>query len=157
MIHHGIFSSCLAFQSFSASSLSPSEQTTYIQVFVFSNLVFGDPKPGHFPVLPAVHGHLKHSCTATVVFEAFQHLTVLAFGCWLPRLAAYLGSCAEMNSVYSQLRLWLMSLCPVVKLVHSSPPISCRSVPLFHRWHLTGSLLMTGSGTFVQKNASLTF
>lgn len=108
-------------------------------------------------LLPAVRGHLKHSCTATVVFEAFQHLTVLAFGCRLPRLAEYLGSCAEMNSVYPQLRLWLISLCPVVILVHSSPPISCRSVPLFHRWHLTGSLLMTGSGAFVQKNASLVF
>lgn len=95
--------------------------------------------------------------SATVVFEAFHHLTVLASGCRLPRLAEYLGSCAEMNSVYPQLHLWLISFCPVVILVHSSPPISGRLVPLFHRWHLTGSLLITGSGTFVQKNASLVF
>ena len=151
MMHHSVFSSCLAFQSFSVSFLSPSEQTTYIQVFVFSNSVFGEPKLGHFPVLPALHCHLKHSCTAPVVFEAFQHLTALASGCRLPRLAECSGNCAEMNSVYPQLRLCLISLCPVVILVRSSPPISCRSVPLFHRWHLTGSLLMTGSGTFVQK------
>lgn len=51
---------------------------------------FGEPKPGHSSVLPALHCHLEHSCTTTVVFEVFHHLYVLPCGCQLPRLAEYL-------------------------------------------------------------------
>lgn len=77
-------------------------------------------------------------------------------GLWLPA--------AQAGWVFGKLcwdELSLPSAPPVLDLFvpcsHPSPPISRRSVPLFHSWHLTGSLLMTGSGTFVQNNASLVF